>query len=396
MESASPVYKMVLSAGVRDMIVDSHVYTFLPVDSTRGYSSREEHLAWVQASHAGHHQPAFRLRDRTPSPSGVLNPEGVYDHERLPDLDFRADHAAGRVVWTVDGEDHTKHYFPPNLRDLEFTPHGLISEMDYAGVDMALVHTDPMLVRESSYLAECLSLYPDRLRSMAPVDEWRIPSESDAVIAELTTAISGHGLHAVKFNTPLASRAGPEPWDGGPYRAFWDAASGLGVPVFFTLGTGSTKGRGGQSIDAQRQGYLDELATLMRWTERYPDVVCSLTHGFPWRVFLEGDRIRLPEAVWAPFANPRVSLEVCFPVRLGDLFDYPYREVWPRLQEMVERIGADRLMWGTDMPFQNRFCTYRQSRTWIERYCSFLTEVELASIMGGTAAHILGLDEDGR
>jgi hypothetical protein len=41
------------------------------------------------------------------------------------------------------------------------------------------------------------------------------------------------------------------------------------------------------------------------------------------------------------------------------------------------------------MPFQNRFCTYRQSREWIERYCDFLEPSQLASLMGGTAARLL-------
>ena len=376
------------------MIVDSHVYTFLPADDPRGYSSVEEHMARVQASNARHHQPAFRLSDRAPSSSMVLNPEGAYDLDGLPDLDFRLDREAGRVVWTVDGEDHTKHYYPPNLRNLEFTPHSLIGEMDYAGVDVALVHTDAMLVRDSGYLAESVSLYPDRLRAMVPVDEWRIPGETDAVIAELTTAITDHGLHAIKFNMPLAAPDGSGSWDDGPYRPFWEAATALGVPVFFTLGTGSSKTRLVTSVEEQRHGYLEELATVTRWMERYPDAICSLTHGFPWRVFLEGDRIVLPDAIWAPFDNPNLSLEVCFPVRLGDLFDYPYREVWPTLQAMAERIGADQLLWGTDMPFQNRFCTYRQSRHWIEKYCSFLSESELDAIMGGTAARILGLTND--
>ena len=376
------------------MIVDSHVYTFLPADDPRGYSSVEEHMARVQASNARHHQPALRLSDRAPSSSMVLNPEGAYDLDGLPDLDFRLDREAGRVVWTVDGEDHTKHYYPPNLRNLEFTPHSLIGEMDYAGVDVALVHTDAMLVRDSGYLAESVSLYPDRLRAMVPVDEWRIPGETDAVIAELTTAITDHGLHAIKFNMPLAAPDGSGSWDDGPYRPFWEAATALGVPVFFTLGTGSSKTRLVTSVEEQRHGYLEELATVTRWMERYPDAICSLTHGFPWRVFLEGDRIVLPDAIWAPFDNPNLSLEVCFPVRLGDLFDYPYREVWPTLQAMAERIGADQLLWGTDMPFQNRFCTYRQSRHWIEKYCSFLSESELDAIMGGTAARILGLTND--
>ena len=213
----------------------------------------------MQASYARHHQPAFRLRDRAPSSSEVLNPAGVYEPARLPDLNFRADHAAGRVVWTYEGEDHTKHYYPPNLRNLEFTPQSLICEMDYADVDVALVHTDPMLVRDSAYLADCVRQYPYRLRSMAPVDEWRILGEPDAVIGELTEALTQQGLHAIKFNTPLAARAGPEPWYDGPYRPFWEAATALGVPVFFTLGTGSTKSRQ-QPSQARERG-----ATWRSW-----------------------------------------------------------------------------------------------------------------------------------
>jgi hypothetical protein len=39
-------------------------------------------------------------------------------------------------------------------------------------------------------------------------------------------------------------------------------------------------------------------------------------------------------------------------------------------------------MWGTDMPFQNRFCTYHQSRVWIEKYCAFLDRESPGKIMG--------------
>ena len=133
---------------------------------------------------------------------------------------------------------------------------------------------------------------------------------------------------------------------------------------------------------------------LTRWMERYPDVVCSITHGFPYRAFLEGGGVRFPEAVWEPFKNPNLSIEVCFPVRIGDMFDFPYREIWPALEEMVTRIGADHLMWGTDMPFQNRHCTFRQSRGWIEKYCEFLAQEEVDLIMGGTAARVIGIEEN--
>ena len=65
---------------------------------------------------------------------------------------------------------------------------------------------------------------------------------------------------------------------------------------------------------------------------------------------------------------------------------------WESFEAMVEHIEADRLMWGTDMPFQNRFCTYRQSREFIERYApGFLSPDQIAAIMGGTAARFLDL-----
>ena len=70
---------------------------------------------------------------------------------------------------------------------------------------------------------------------------------------------------------------------------------------------------------------------------------------------------------------------------------YAYEEARPTLEEMVSRIGAGRLMWGTDMPFQNRHCTFRQSRDWIEKYCEFLSPNEMELVMGGTAARVLGL-----
>jgi predicted TIM-barrel fold metal-dependent hydrolase len=313
------------------------------------------------------------------------------DLDRLPNVDFRPDHQRGRVVWTVDGEDYTKQFFPPNLTGLAYPPHSLIAEMDYAGVDMALLHTDPMLGRDSAYLGECVRQYPGRLTSMAPVDEWRIKDETEAVIGELEHAINDLGLHAIKFIPQLAYRVSPAPWDDGYFRPFWEAATRLNVPVFFTLGTGPAALHGNASPDQQRQRYLEELAILMRWMARYPDTPCSLTHGFPYRLFLEGDRLLFPDVVWEPFRAGNCHLEVCFPIRLGDLFDFPYREVWPALEQMVKEIGAERLLWGTDMPFQNRFCTYRQSRRWIEQYCAFLGQDELAALMGGTAQRLLGV-----
>lgn len=369
------------------MIIDSHAYCFPPGDAKAGYADARDHLRWMQAEHAVHHQPAWRVRDRAPASSEAIAPASPGDWSTLPDVDFRVDRTHGRVVWTIDGEDCTKQFYPPHLRNLEYTPDGLIAEMDYAGVDAALLHTNPMLGRDSAFQAECIAAFPGRLYSMAPVDEWRIASEPDRVIEEIERAVRVHGLLAVKFNASLAYRGSGQPWSRGAYQPFWNAVAALNVPVFFTLGAGPVLGYHADLT----QEYLGELGVLMDWMDRYPDTVCSITHGFPWRMFVGGDRLVLPDGLWRPFENPNLSLEVCFPVRIGDLFDYPYREAWPALEEMAGRIGSGRLLWGTDMPFQNRFCTYRQSRDWIEKYADFLSEADLSAIMGGTAARILGI-----
>jgi len=365
------------------MIVDSHAYCFTAPDTLAGHPTVEDHLALWQWGYAGHHQPAFRVRDRAPGDASLLLETGADGRVRpAADRDFRVDHDRGRLVWTVGGDDYTKHFLPPNT--LEYTPGNLIAEMDYAGIDWALLHVDSTLSRDIEYLAGCVRAYPDRLRSMAPIDEWRIATEPDAVIREATDAIQVHGLHALKIIPTYAYRfGGDQGFDEPAWRPFWDAVTQLGVPIFFTLG-------GMPDSTDPLHGFTDEVWTVARWMDRYPDVQASITHGFPWRDLVVGQTIEIPDWMGEPFRDrPNLSIEVSFPVRIGDLFDYPWVECRPALEAMVDAVGTDRLLWGTDMPFQNRFCTYRQSRDWIERYPTFLDPGQMAALMGGTAARIL-------
>jgi predicted TIM-barrel fold metal-dependent hydrolase len=329
----------------------------------------------VQEWIARHHQPAFRLHDRALVDSSTL---------LRNDSNFRFDSASRRLVWSVDGEDCTKQVYPLGLPGLGFEAPALIAEMDYCGVDAGLLNVDHTLGRSVEFLVRSMRQYPDRLVSMLPVEEWRVATESETVLRELRHWRSVQGFRGLKFIPWYAYRHGVlDSWLGPRYESFWAGVEALGLPVFFTLAPHP-------DATDEVSGFLAELRMVHELLGRHPELRGSVTHGFPYRALIESGRLVVPEDYWGPFENPNLSLEVSFPVRLGDVFAYPYREVWPLVEEMCRRIGPNRLLWGSDMPFQNRFCTYRQSREWLAQ---ILGPAEIQAIMGGTATRLLRLDQ---
>ncbi|MEJ1972470.1 MAG: hypothetical protein WDM96_08465 [Lacunisphaera sp.] len=217
-------------AAVPALIVDSHVYCFTAPDTPAGHASAADHLAFWQRQYALHHQPAFRVRDRTPGDARrLLDPTAGDALQLAAGRNFRVDRTYNRLVWTIDGEDYTKQQLPPNV--IEFSPGALIAEMDHAGVDLGLIHADATLTKDVAYLAACVAAHPDRLRAMAPLDEWLIPGKPDQAIAQAVAAIRQHRLHALKVIPAYAyqrtrSRSFTEP----AWRPFWDEVVKLDVP----------------------------------------------------------------------------------------------------------------------------------------------------------------------
>ena len=60
---------------------------------------------------------------------------------------------------------------------------------------------------------------------------------------------------------------------------------------------------------------------------------------------------------------------------------------------IVNALGSDRLMWGTDMPNVERFCTYRQTLETFTVHCvGLIADADIANIVGGTATRLFGLE----
>ncbi len=368
------------------MIYDGHAYCIPDLSGDGGFESREEFQRLLQFITAHHFQPAWRARDRAPGDDHALaDLSRPFELDAVRPARFRAA-PHGRLEWEAGGEVHCKQMFPPLLAGTSYDADRTVAEMDYAGVDRALLHRTPYLGIDNDFFADCCRRHPKRLQGLAYVPEWKIPADPDAAIRELDRAVNDLGLHGLQFLPYFSVLHGvTEDWDAGAYRPFWDAVAGLRVPVFFTFISQQEK---------TVEGYLAQLRRLRRWMERYPDVDAVLTHGFDWLRFLEDGCLRIPDAVYeaAPCEHPRFRVQILFAVFLGVAFDYPMLQFKPTLARMVERLGTDRIIWGTDVPIVMRYTTYRQSLDQIRLYCEDLLGREgMADVLGGNMARLMGL-----
>ena len=367
------------------MIIDGHAYCFPARDEAAGYASPDERWRQFQLELAGHHQPVWRVRDRATADNNTIADPQTGE---LRDIEFTVHR--NRFTWDYEGETYTKQYYPPMLYRGDAPAELLIAEMDYAGIDLALLHTSPQLGRLNDYLANAAAQYPDRLRWLVSLDEGQIPDDPDAAVAEAARWLAADGAAGYQFHAKFYYLGGrDEPWDAGAMRPFWDSIATPGSTVYFTI-LGARPGS--RYTVAERDTYVEEHDTLARWMERYPNVTAVITHGFPWRSYIEDSRIVLPGELWDVFEAPQCHMQLLFPIQLGNLFEYPWTETQSALQECVEHIGADRLIYGTDMPMVARFCTYRQTLDQYRLHCDFLTDDERAAILGGTAARLLGIE----
>jgi len=375
------------------MIYDGHVYCVPDQRGRMGYATREEFMGHLQYGMAVNFEPAWRARDGAPADSyGMYDPTIGTGRAALLECDFRPA-GYGRYEWTVDGEDFVRQVMPPTNIINRYTAEQLVAEMDHADVDWGMVHRSTYLGIGNEWVADCVRRFPDRLHGLAHVEEWLIQSQPDAAIAKIETAIKDLGLHGIQWLAgSVRSYGQTEAGDSEGFLPFWDAVAGLGIPVFFTTSPGSDASK---TTGSMLENYVEDMNTLRRWMERYPDVKVVVTHGLPFREFMEEDRVEMPQAVMdaIPADNPNYNVQILFVNALGGDYDYPAPQTKPVLEQMARQIGADRLMWGTDIPQNLRHYTYRQSHEAISRYCEdILSKTEIDQVLGGNMARLMGLE----
>ena len=314
--------------GETDLIFDAHAYCFPPLGGDGGFADAEEFRRHLQFATAHHPQPAWRVIDRKPGDSNAL-----FRSENWPSLDSLKDagfHAAGhgRFEWKDGDDTYFKQWLPPSVNDMSYPADRLVAEMDYANVDMALLHRTPYLGMGNEFLAECVRQYPDRLRALAHAPEWLVPADPLTEASRIISAVNDHGMSGIQF---LAAA-------NGPLQRRGHVGQGRISPILGRVGRRwrtdfflVKKSRRAPLVDS----YMAEHATLRRWLKRYSsNATVVLTHGLFWGAWSHPDSIQVPEELWATFEGNDMGFQIMFPIGLGAIYDYPIPQSHAVLEDL--------------------------------------------------------------
>lgn len=272
------------------------------------------------------------------------------------------------------GASQPFQHVPPFRRETTFPPDVLIAQMDWAGVDRAVLLQGSFHGEANDYVAAAVARYPGRFIGAAFVDP-RAP-DAEASFARLT---GEQRFGVLKLELSVATGfLGLYPdlrLDEPGLAWLWPAAERQGVIVVLDLGAVGAAAYQTEAVEkivAAHPALRVVIAHLGQPPLTAPDDVKLNTL---WEAQIALGR---HANVWFDLAAlPAYAPE-----------DYPFPTALRYIARAVERIGATRLMWGSDVPGLLGQATYPQLLSYLTRHSQFLTDEARAAVLGGNAERL--------
>lgn len=243
-----------------------------------------------------------------------------------------------------------------------FSADALLSEMDEAGVDAAIIHPPGWDPNSGELALEAARNHPNRLSILGkiPLDE----PEHHGLIDSWTSQPGMLGLRYVFLQPHQQSW----PTDG-TMDWLWPAAERAGVPIALLAG--------------------NFLPLLGQIAERHPGLKLIVDH-------LGRQSGTQDEAAWGNLSEllalakyPNVAVKATGAPSYSSQ-PYPYTNIHTYLRQLYDAFGPERLFWGTDITRMP--CSWRQCVTLFTEELSWLSESDKELIMGRAVCNWLGWD----
>jgi predicted TIM-barrel fold metal-dependent hydrolase len=366
------------------MIVDCHAHIFTHWLGACGHPSREIHKRYLQRVVTRTVAPTWRLRDGARADTKALFKAGEESWDGLADVDFRVGRF-GLLEFTHEGEEYGVQYMPANMQEMVAPPELMLAQMMSAGVDHCILQAGGGYGAMTEMNAFAGRQYPQRMTGLMHVDE--AMAGTPAALAEIDHAYDALGLRGLYYGVDAMARHGfPWPLDGKELAPFWDRLAARDIALCFEMSSGP-----GYDL----AGYMANLTSFGRVLQRHPGLRVHMAMSPPVAFFARNGRYQFPDEALSVWRHEPMVLEAMFPITYGGVWDYPYPEAQALIEDMKNLFGAGRLMWGSDMPNVERFCTYKQSLDYVRRYCPFLTAREKDLILGDNCAAFYDIKQGG-
>lgn len=244
----------------------------------------------------------------------------------------------------IDSHVHLKH---GDSARTEYTGEQIVRTMDDVGIDVSVVFAmSTTTVRSIAMAQEAVDAFPDRLIPYV----YALPRADSSIMMDLRRAISDLGFKGIKIHRGECSMA------EYVIDPVLELAGELGVPVL---------------ID-----FLGRVPDCERLAATFPKTTILAAHIGQ---YLATNTEVLDRFISIAEAYPNVYLDASGVVTL-----------W-KIKDAVGRVGAERVMWGTDGPHLAPD-TAEFARTELNKvYAVGLREEEEGMVLGGSIAKLLRL-----
>ncbi len=261
-------------------------------------------------------------------------------------------------VWTPDTERYplATGVDADSVQPRDFSPEVLLRHARPSNVGRAVLVGTVVYGTDNSFALDSLKRFPSVFRVVAIVDHHSERLE-ETMAGLLESGVVGFRI--------IAWPGAEKDWlrDAG-YESMFRAASSTGQAVCpMTLPAG--------------------LAELDRMCGQYPDTTVVIDHMARIGELGPANEDELTE-LCALARYPRVYVKLSRFHSLGRKKP-PHDELAPSIRRVVEAFGAERLMWGSDSPFQVLRETYEDSIALVRDRLDFLSPAEREQILSGTA-----------
>jgi predicted TIM-barrel fold metal-dependent hydrolase len=153
------------------------------------------------------------------------------------------------------------------------------------------------------------------------------------------------------------------------FDPLWKEVDSLSIPLYV-------------QIDGSKD-YYEQMNGWFKVLIKYPSLTMVISLGLPLKLGFKEGKPFIPEIVVKRLVTEyKVYLEIAYPISIGRNYEYPYQEAQQLIRHLYNTLGANRLVWGSDIPNVERYCTYAQSLNYLQEHCSFILMSDKELILG--------------